>query len=568
MAYIGYNRSIAAVSALAIGTVLALSACSRQAAPPPANPPVGKPLVADLRPVQGDWVVLRIDSDPDILNPLITQTTNGQMISTPWIVEGMLHLNNYTLKLEPALAESWEISPDKLTYTFHLRHGVRWHDGVPFTADDVKFSYDKLMDPKSDTAPMRSYFTTIKSCEVIDPYTVRFTATQPYFKTLEVLGSGGYLAILPKHVYEKGDPDFNRNNANRAPIGTGPYKFVRWDTGSQIVLERNDDYWGGNTAAYPKRLVFQVLQEAYVAAQLVKKGEIDAFDEVSPTLWKYDMQSSPSMAHLKKIVYPFPSYYYLGFNLRDPLFADVRVRHAIDLLMPRDKIIDQFYFHEYAIKTSGFDPPSSPTYNKAILPTPYDPAQALQLLTEAGWKNDHGDGILYKDGQPFSFTLLYPAGSAGAEKEAELDQEALRSVGIDMKLTRLEFAQMIDTVNDWKFQAMLGAWSLDTNGDPWQLWNSADADVKKSSNFLGYKSAKADALMNAAKLEYDDDKRAAIYQQLHQVIHDDYPCCFLIVPLHIMLVSDRYQNVQTFVPRPCFDISQWWVPRDLQKYGN
>jgi peptide/nickel transport system substrate-binding protein len=557
---LAYCRPFAALLLVA----LLQAGCSRPNTPPPPGS-TGRPLIHDLNPFQGDWVIQRIDSDADTLNPITTQTDNGQKIGYPNIFEGMLVIDNYTLKLKPCLAESYEISPDKLTYIFHLRHDVKWQDGEPFTADDVKYTYDKIMDPKVDCAPVRSYFSTIKSCEVLDPYTVRFVATEPYFKTLEVLGT--YIMVLPKHILEKGEPDFNKHPFGRHPVGTGPYKFVRWDTGSQIVLERNDNYWGGATD-YPKRLVYEIIQEPYIAAQLLKKGEIDAFDQVSPIIWKFDLEHSPSLKNIRQIVYPFPSYYYIGFNLRSPMFSDIRVRHAIDLLMPRDEIIDQVYLKVYASKTSGYDPPSSPTYNAAVPPTPYDPTLALQLLNDAGWKNDHGDGILYKDGQPLSFTLLYGAGSPNAEKAAELIQESLRRSGIDLKLSRLEFGQLIEHVEDWKFDAMLGAWALDINGDPSQLWSSSEADQKKSSNFIGYKSAVADQLIAAGKLEYDDDKRAAIYRQLQQVIHDDYPVCFLFNPRIILLVSDRYQNVKTFVPRPCFDITQWWVPRDQQVYGN
>jgi peptide/nickel transport system substrate-binding protein len=543
-------------------SVLLLASCSRPREI--AAVPSGRPLIADLRPVQGDWVVQRIDSDPDGLNPLTLESNNGQIISG-MVNEGLLQMNNYTLKLDPCLAESYEISPDQLTYTFHLRHGVKWHDGEPFTAADVKYTYDRVQDPKVDAAPLRTYFSNIKSCEVVDPYTIRFVATARYFKTLEVLGS---LAILPQHVFEKGDSDFNKNAFQRHPIGTGPYKFARWDTGSQIALERNDDYWDAAHPRYPKRLVFQVISETYIAAQLLKKGEIDVFDNVSPLVWKYDLEHRPSMSQNRQVVYPFPMYRYLGFNLRLPLFSDVRVRHAIDLLIPRDEMLSQIYLNKYANKTSGYDPLSSRNYNQAIAPTPYDPALALQLLSQAGWKNDHGDGLLYKDGKPFSFTLLYPAGNSDAEKMAELTQESLHRAGIDLKLSRLEFAQLIEHVDDWKFEAMLGAWALDLNDDPSQLWSSSEADLKKSSNFIGYKNPEADKLIAAGKLEYDDEKRAAIYRQLHQVIHDDYPVCFLFDPHLILLVSDRFRNVQLFAPRPCFDITTWWVPREVQKYQN
>jgi peptide/nickel transport system substrate-binding protein len=559
MAHFGAFRPV--VAAILVSAIL--PGCSRQEKSAEVTP--AKPLVDPGPPVQGDWVIQRIDSDIDTLNPLTLQLTNAQWLGLTVINEGMLQVDNKTLQLVPNLAESWEISPDQLIYTFHLRHGVKWHDGEPFTADDVKFTFDKLMDPKVDDAPLRSYFGTVKSCEVIDPFTVRFVTSERYFKMLEVLGS--FMAIIPRHVFDKGDPDFNKNAFGRHPIGTGPYKFVRWDTGSQIVVERNDDYWAG-PVNYPKRIVYQIIQENYIAAQLLKKGEIDAFDHVSPIQWERELKGTRSMDHLREIVYPFPAYYYVGFNLRLPIFADIRVRHAIDFLMPRQKIIDQVYLKNYAQVTTGYDIPASPSYNQAVVCNPYDPAQALKLLDEAGWKNDHGDGILYKDGKPLSFSMVYPSGSPAAEKSAELIQEALRAAGIDLKLDRLEFAQLVERIEDWKFETNLSGWSLDVNSDPWQIWNSADADVKKSSNSIGYKSAAADKLMLAGKLEYDPGKRNAIYRQLHQLIHDDYPVCFLISPKQILIVSDRYQNVNMYIPRPCFNLMEWWVPKAMQKYGD
>jgi peptide/nickel transport system substrate-binding protein len=310
------------------------------------------------------------------------------------------------------------------------------------------------------------------------------------------------------------------------------------------------------------------VQEPFTTAQMLKKGEIDVFDGVSPVIWKFELEHSSILQHDRKLVYPYPAYNYLGFNLRNPLFSDIRVRHAIDLLIPRDEILRQIYLNEYGMPCSGYDPVGSINYNHSVAPTPFDPAQAARLLADAGWKTDHGDGFLYKNGQRLSFTLLYRAGSPGEQKMVELIQESEKKAGIDLNLERLEFVQWIDRVDDWKFEATIGGWGADVNGDPSQIWASDQADQKKSSNFLGYKSAAADKLIAEGRLEYDDDKRAVIYRQLQQVIHDDYPCCFLFNPKYIALVSNRFQNVKTFVPRPCFDVTQWWVPLDQQKYKN
>ena len=523
----------------------------------------GRPLLADLQPVKGGWIIQRLQSDIDGLNPITLESADGQMISS-YINEGMLQTNNYTLKLDPCLAESYEISPDQLVYTFHLRHGVKWHDGQPFTADDVKFTFDRVMDPKVDAESLRSYFETVKLCEVLDPYTVRFTTTQKYFKMLEMIGEMG---IVPKHAFDKGDPDFNKNDFARDPIGTGPYKFVRWVTGSQIVLARNDDYWDASHPHYPDRLVYEIVQEPFIAAQLLKKGEVDIFDNVPPVIWNYDLDHSRALEKSRQVIYPYPTYNYLGFNLRNPLFADVRVRHAMDLLIPRDAILQKIYLGIYATKTSGPDLPSVKSYNAAVQPTPNDPSDAMELLTEAGWKNDHGDGLLYKNNVPLSFTLLYRSGKPDEQKMVELIQEALAKSGIEVKLSRLEFAQWVQRIDDWKFEATIGGWALDINGDPSQLWSSDQADQKHSSNFIGFKNAEADKLIAAGRLEYDSDKRAEIYQHLHQVIHDDYPCCFLYNPQFILLTSDRFHNVKMFAPRPCYDIGDWWVPKYRQKFA-
>ncbi len=510
---------------------------------------------------EGDWLVQQISADPDSLNPVILTDSTAQVIASQ-VFDGLLNMNNYTLKLEPSLAIAWEISPDQLSYTFHLRPGVTWQDGAPLTADDVKYTFDRILDPKVDDAPIRSYFTTLKSCEVVDPMTVRFVTTERYFKMLEMLGTQ---PIIPKHLLEN-VADFNNAPFNRAPVGTGPYKFVRWDTGSQVVLELNDHYWG-TPNHYLDRIVYRIIQEPYVAASLLKKGELDLMDAVQPLQWTRELEHSSSMSRLTRAVYDYPAYSYLGFNLRNPKFQDVRVRHAIDLLIPRDQILSQLYLNQYAKPTEGYDPPASPNYNRDIPITPYDPALAASLLRQAGWRLDAGDGLLHRDGKALSFTVLYPAGSTSAEKLLEITQESMRQAGVELKLQRLEWVQLLAKLDDWDFEMAQGGWALDINGDPSQLWSSEQAKQKKSSNFIGYANPVADQLIAAGRLEYDDAKRAAIYRQLQRVIHEDYPVCFLFNPRMIMLRSNRFQNVNLFTPRPCFDVTTWWVPKDRQVYG-
>jgi peptide/nickel transport system substrate-binding protein len=241
------------------------------------------------------------------------------------------------------------------------------------------------------------------------------------------------------------------------------------------------------------------------------------------------------------------------------------VRHALDLLIPRDDIIQKIY-RNYARKTAGFELPASPATDPAILPTPYDAAQAMSLLQQVGWELDPRDGLMHKDGKPFSVTIVYPSASPYDDKLLVLVQESMRRAGVDLKLDRMEWVQMLSKLNEWNFEMTIMGWSLDVNDDPSQIWSSEQAKLKKSSNFIGYANPQADALLAAGRLEYDDAKRAAIYRQLQKVIHDDYPVCFLFNPREIMLRSSRFQGVKIFAPLPCYDISTWWVPTALQKY--
>jgi peptide/nickel transport system substrate-binding protein len=529
--------------------------------PSPTPLPSPSPAVAPIRPpipgaVQGDWLIYYIGADIDTLNPLILQDEDANVIAT-LIYEGLTTRDHITGKIVPQLANSWDVSPDKTTFTFHLRTDVKWQDGKPFTADDVKYSYDRIQDPTCDTAPERTLFEDVKSCDVLDPYTIRFVTSKPYYKTVENLG----FPVLPKHIYDNGKK-FNDNDANRNPIGTGPFKFVEWKTGDRITLERNDNYWGEKH--YLKRMVFQVITEPFVAIQLLKKGDID-LDTVSPINWTRSLEHSSAMSRLHMELYNYPAYSYFGFNLRDPLFSDIRVRHAIDLLIPRKEILQDIFLNKYAIPISGDHGFAEGGYNHDVPPTAYDPDAAKKLLSDAGW-TPGDDGFLHKGSERFSFTVIVGAGSPNAVKETELMKENFAKAGVELNVNIVQFVSLIKLVEDWKFQAILGSWSFYSSpeADPYQLWHSSQADLKRSSNFLGYKSAEADKLIAEIRAEYDTEKRYSLERDLHRLLYNDCPCCFLFANKQINVYSNRFQTVGTYDGR--VEPSYWWVPSGAQKY--
>jgi peptide/nickel transport system substrate-binding protein len=466
--------------------VVLLSGCSRSGAASPASIP--PPSEQNTGPVPGDWITYYMEEEPDSLNPVTSELAIANTINL-YLFEPLVQRDPQTAALSPGLAQSWEISPDKLTYTFHLRPNVTWSDGQPFTAEDVKFTMDRLLDPKTVTI-FQSYFLTVKSYEVIDPLTIRFHTTKPYYRLLESFNAIG---IIPEHGFAKSG-DFNTDPRNRNPIGTGPYRFVRWVTGSQVILERRDDYWG--TKALPKRLVFQLIEEPSTALQLLKKGEVDVMDNISPLRYQLQLAHSGSMARLNTYTYTLPWFDFVGFNLRRPIFSDVRVRHAIDLLMPRAELQKIGGGPEYNVLCSGSDLPTSPRYDPTVGPTPYDPARAAQLLDEAGWKLSDRDGFRYREGKRLEFTLIYIKG--GLDTAEELMQESLQKAGIQMHLEGMDGPRLSDEMGRWDFDAFHWGWISDLDDDPFNLWHSSQAVIQGSSNNVGYQSKQADQLLISA----------------------------------------------------------------------
>ena len=188
------------------------------------------------------------------------------------------------------------MSEDHLVYTFHLKRGIKWQDGEPFTARDILFSFDRIRDPKVDAAPLRNYYQDIEKLEVLDDLTVRFRYRMPYFRALEFCGG---IPIVPAHLFKEGD-DFNRHPIGRQPLGTGPYRMLRWDTGKEIVLVRDDSYWGEKP--YLDRIVFKIITDSTVALQVLKQGGLD-FMSLRPIQWVKQTQGRRFTENYQKLKY-------------------------------------------------------------------------------------------------------------------------------------------------------------------------------------------------------------------------------------------------------------------------
>lgn len=509
---------------------------------------------SDSPPVDGDWLIYNLGAEPATLNPITATDAYESIVNGGNVYETLVKRDNKTLEIVPLLADSWEVSDDKLTYTFHIKRGVKWHDGVPFTSRDVVFSYERIMDPRVDAPQLRNYYQDIKRVEALDDYTVRFTYARPYFLALEFCGG---MPVVPKHVFEKGD--FNTNPAGRSPVGTGPYRFLRWDTGREIVLERNEDYWGKKP--HIKRIVFKIISDPAVAFQVLKREELD-LTGLTPIQWARQTSSEAFKKNYDKLGYFTPNYSYIGWNMARPYFSDRRVRTAMTHLVNRESILKEILYNLGEVVTNPFYI-NSPEYDRSIKPYPYDPEKAKMLLEEAGWVDHDGDGIRDKDGVNFRFEFLIPAGSDTGEKIATILKEELDRVGIDMQIRKTEWAVFTTRLNERRFDAVTLAWSMGVESDPYQIWHSSQAE--RGSNFVGFKNVEADRLIEEARTEFDRKKRIELYRRFSRIVHEEQPYTFLFCRKSTVALHKRFKGVKVYPLG--LDPLEWFVPLPLQRYG-
>jgi len=513
--------------------------------------------ISDIReevPTEGDWVLYRLSAEPTTLNP-ITATDVYESIVNGYIYETLIERDKEILKLKPLLAYKWVVSKDKLKYTFYIRKGIKWHDGEELTADDVIFSFQKIKDPKVDAPHLRNYYKDVEKVEKIDKYTVKFTYKKPYFLALEFCGG---MPIVPKHIFEK--VDFNTHPNNRHPIGTGPYIFEKWETGREIVLKRNPNYWKKKPNI--KKIIFKIITDDTVALQLLKREDLD-LTGLRPIQFVRQTESKKFKKRFKKLKFYTPNYYYIGWNLRKPYFKDRRVREALTHLIDREKILNNILFGLGKITTGPFYY-FSDAYDKDIKPYEYNPKKAKELLKEAGWIDSNNDGILDKDGIDFKFTFLISSASKFAEQLGIIIKEEFKKVGIIVEIKKLEWATFIQQIDERKFDAVTLGWSMGVEQDPYQIWHSSQAE--QGSNFVGFKNKRVDELIEKARTEFNPEKRNKMFKEIHRIIHYEQPYTFLFCSMGLVALHKRFQNTKVYNIRPGFDITDWYVPKNLQKF--
>jgi ABC-type transport system substrate-binding protein len=448
-------------------------------------------------------------------------------------------------KLQSHYKEILPLTEHNPVIVFDLREDVTFHDGHPFDSGDVLFTFESIMDPKG-TSPRKSDYEPVKSAQVLGPHKIRFT-----YKRLFSPAIGSWaMGILPEHLLTREkliaeakargrDPEvftMRDSNFGRDPIGTGPFKLAEWKSDEQIRLVRNDNYWEG--APEYEEYVMRIIPDSLTQEMEFYAGAVDNYSVQPHQVARFSTdekyQSFSSLGYF---------YSYIGYNLRNPLFADRDVRVALGMAIDIDPII-QYILYGEGERVTGPYPKITDWYDTEVKPLPYDPEGALDILNAKGWKKN-ADGWLEKDGKIFEFNLITNSGNPVRKNILTIVQESWRKIGIKCNTQLFEWAVFLkDFVNALKYDALVLGWSMGIDPDLYQIWHSSQAGPQQL-NFVGYKNAEADRLITRIRREYDRGKQISMARELHRMIARDQPYTFLYVAKSTQLLDKKIVIVET-----------------------
>lgn len=535
------RRTLGGMSAAVAGSMLVPVAVRAQDGTPAASP-AGEAAVSISREafyeelfaafpfeepqVEGGQLIWSQTSDISTLNGLLTSDLPTAYV-TGMIFESVVGASPIDGQPVPGLADSWDISDDGLTYTFHLNPNVMWHDGTPFTAEDVVFSFDVALDEASPNPRRGTISPLLASYRAVDDHTFEAVAVDTFATFLtDVMFAFG---IVPKHIWEDvapaawpNDPGSTGQDPSRV-VGTGPFKFVEWRQGESVTLEKNADYWDSMAIPVIDQNIMTILPDPATEVEALKAGEIDIMETI-PAAQTEDVQNTEG---LEVALFPNLSFSFYGFNL-DPekttLFQDKEVRQAMFIAIDKESIKDNIYLG-YGEVPRGTQPVLSFAFDAEAIEDPfaYDPDRARELLASAGWEDTDGDGIVEKDGQALSFTLITSSGGGAVIDQllAEL-QQRWRDIGVDMQPSLIEFPALVEIItNTYDFEVAMLGFNWDASGGQGPVF--ATESYRNAFNFMKYSSEAYDALEDQQLRELDPERRRELLIEQSKIVWEDQP---------------------------------------------
>ncbi len=483
-------------------------------------------------------------------NPLVntdlnTTEVNDYMLFTPLIQY------DASFQPRPYLAAAWDLTADSVT--FHLQRDVNWHDGHPVTAHDVEFTFNRAKDPETASILAAVYLEQIETVQVIDSFTVRFYFSRPHARPLD----GFWWAPVPRHLLEDVAPaEMTRAPFNRRPVGSGPFRFVAWESGQSVTLERNPDF-PESLGGPPKlaRVIFRFIAEPTTLLSETLSGHVD----VNGSLQPHQAEEVERAARARLIAYPSREYYYIGWNTQEPLLNDERVRRALTMAIDRQELVDALLFG-YGQLATGTIAPWHPLFT-ALEPLPYDPEAASRLLAEAGWTDRDRDGTIEDPaGTPFRLTLMTNNENPVKTDIAQIVQARLAEVGVDAEVETLEWQTLLSRHRGRDFQGVVQSWVLDNfRVDPFALFHSSQADRPGSYNRSGFKDDRVDRSIETATRTTDADEARALWAQFSTALQDAQPFTFLMWLDELAAVSDRIEGAEMDARGILVSVADWRV---------
>ena len=479
---------------------------------------------------RGGTFYFNIGSAPPSLNPLSSTDGYATRVQS-YVMEELAVRNIETLKWEPALAKSWTIAKDGMSFVFKLKENIKWHDGRPLSVEDVKFSFDAIMHPKNKyrTAHLMPYYENIKEVKILDKKTIRFVVKRKYFNNFAVVAS---MTIVPKHIYEN-PTKAQKKKLSKTLVGTGPYILKRYKRGRNIILNANPHWWGikdnkNKDKHNFSKITIKFVKDETVSLQMLEKQDID-FMGLSTEQYVKKAQGKRWGKNVfkYKVANKAPKgYSFIGWNLRNVLFSNKNVRKALYHLINRDLMIKKFEY-DFSIPATGPLDTSSIYSNSKVRAVEFNPKKALAILRKEGWKDSNKDRILDKviNGKrvDFKFTILEPRKEF--EKYLTIFKEDASKVGVNVSIKTVEWSSFLKLLHERKFEAVRLAWGGGgVDWDPKQIWHSNSA--KSGSNFIGYKNSQVDKLIDKARITMDRKKRIKILHKVYKMIAEDYPYVF------------------------------------------
>ncbi len=504
-------------------------------------------------PQVGGEIVYGFASEPPTLNSILsTDTTSGFIIGR--VGNGLVRINQ-DLETEGDLAKDWSVSEDGLTITFNLRQGVKWHDGEPFTAEDVKFTYDAIMHPDY-TGIRASDFKYVEEVEVVDDHTVALHLSQIDSSLLFKLG----IVILPEHVFKGCEiANLKEHDASWDPVGTGPYKFVEYVSGEYVVLERNPDYFG--EGPYIERVRIRIYQDEQVILSALENGDIDYLGSVP--IEDIDRIKESYSDQFEFVATPVNGYDYIGLKQTHPILGNKLVRQALVYGLDRDTLIDTIYKGYGTVMDSHY-PPISWAYNPDVKKYGYDVGQAVDLLEEAGWTTIGDDGIrLNANGDRLSFVLVAPSGDTQTENLLSMVEQYWKEIGVEAKVEYYEWSVLLNQYLDVaQFEAYQCGWSLGLDPDCFNFFHS-EASVDEDGNLQGFndtefRNDRIDELIELGRGTYDQEERKQYYFEIQDILAEEIPYVWLYTQNVIRAMSKDIKGVVWSPLGPVYP-ERWYI---------